>query len=83
MPPENHILRGLFELAQREPERVLFTFVDEMGKDAETRSAAQLVQHITRLAAYLQQGCGLQPGDTALLIYPPSIEFIEAYGACL
>lgn len=83
MPPENHILRGLFEVAQRDPHRVLFTFVDETGKDAETRTAHELVQHITRLAAYLHDGCGLQPGDTALLIYPPSMEFIEAYGACL
>lgn len=83
MPPENHILRGLFEVAQRDPNRVLFTFVDENGKDAETRTAQELVQHITRLAAYLHEGCGLQPGDTALLIYPPSMEFIEAYGACL
>jgi acyl-CoA synthetase (AMP-forming)/AMP-acid ligase II len=83
MPPEKHILRGLFELAQRDPQRVLFTFVDENGKDAEHRTAAELVQNIRRLAAYLHEGCGLAPGDTALLIYPPSIEFIEAYGACL
>lgn len=83
MPSKHHVLRGLFELYQSDPNRVLFSFVDEQGKDIETRTAAQLVQRIERLASYLNTGCGLSPGDTALLIYPPSMEFIEAFAACL
>ena len=81
--PNNHILHGLFAIAQQEPDRVLFTFVDENGKDSETRSAKQLAERVVRLAQYLRDGCGLQKGDTALLIYPPSMEFLEAYAACL
>lgn len=81
-PSAEHFLHQLFVLAETDPERVLFTFVDEEGRDAETRRARQLVERITRLAAWLREGCGLNPGDTALLIYPPSMEFIEAYAAC-
>jgi acyl-CoA synthetase (AMP-forming)/AMP-acid ligase II/acyl carrier protein len=81
-PSANHVLRGLFDIAESDPDRVLFTFVDEKGNDAETRTAAQLVKRIVRLSSYLSEGCGLSPGDTALMIYPPSIEFIEAFAAC-
>ena len=28
-------------------------------------------------------GCGLKPGDRALLVFPPSLDFIVAFYACL
>ncbi|WP_338849747.1 AMP-binding protein [Massilia sp. W12] len=82
-PSPSHILHGLYEICARDPQRTLFVFVDEMGREVEHRSAAQLVERIERLANYLVEGCGLQRGDVALLIYPPSMEFVEAYAACL
>lgn len=80
---QHHTLYPLFKLAQQDPDRQILSFVDDQGRDSETRTAAEFVNRITRLAAYLQDGCGLRKGDVALLIYPPSMQFVEAFAACL
>lgn len=81
--PSSHVLAPLFALAEQAPDRVILTLVDERGHDAEVRTAAQLAARTVRLAAYLQEVCGLRPGDVALLVYPPSMEFVECFAACL
>ncbi len=79
----DHILAPLFELAQSDPNRVVFTFVDDQGQDVEVRTASQMADRAQSLAYYLLDGCGLKPGDAVLLVYPPSLEFIDAFAACM
>jgi acyl-CoA synthetase (AMP-forming)/AMP-acid ligase II/acyl carrier protein len=79
----HHVLSPLYELSVNDPNRKILTFVDDQGQDAVTRTVSEFVKRVDQLATYLQDGCGLKKGDVALLIYPPSMEFIEAFAACL
>jgi acyl-CoA synthetase (AMP-forming)/AMP-acid ligase II len=64
------------------PDRVWLTFVDEAGNDSErltTHAWAAWGEAIARdLVIH-----GLQPGDRALLVYPPSLDFAKAFVGCL
>lgn len=80
---KSHVLWPLLQLGKSDPNKVLFSFVDETGKVAETRTTSQFINRIENLAGYLRHGCNLKPGDVALLIYPPSLEFVECFAACL
>lgn len=83
MQSTDHVLAPLLALGERDPDRIILTFVDERGRDTEVRTAGELVRTALRLAAYLVESCGLQRGDVVLLVYPPSMEFIDAFIACL
>lgn len=80
---ETHVLKPLVCLADSDPDRIMINFVDELGRDVETRTAKQLIQNGLQLAHYLRESCGLVKGDVALMVYPSSIEFIESTIACL
>lgn len=78
-----HILWNLSQLEKTDPNKILFSFLDDQGQITEQRTVSEFIGRIENLAGYLRQGCQLQPGDSVLLIYPPSMEFIEAFAACL
>jgi acyl-CoA synthetase (AMP-forming)/AMP-acid ligase II len=65
-----------------EPDRRIFTFVNEAGRDQEVVTAGQLATAAERIAQSLG-AWGFAPGDRALLVYPPSIDFIRALVGCL
>ncbi len=66
--------------AAQSPQRIAFTFVDEQeGQDVVTYQ--DLYESARLIASNLLQK--LQPGDRALLLYPPGLDLIKAYFACL
>lgn len=66
--------------AQRMPGGVAFRFLrEDGGNDALT--FGELAERVVRLAARLAELA--HPGDRALLLYPPGLEFVEAFLACL
>ncbi|GAA3626765.1 hypothetical protein GCM10022267_11260 [Lentzea roselyniae] len=67
---------------KRSPERSLFTFVDEHGRDEETITAAALGEAAAAIGGALR-GWGFQPGDRALLVHPPGADFVRALLGCL
>lgn len=69
-------------LWKRSPERLLFTFVDERGRDEETITAAAAGEAASSIASALH-GWGFRPGDRALLVYPPGPDFVRALLGCL
>ncbi|MFS8104772.1 fatty acyl-AMP ligase [Lentzea alba] len=69
-------------LWKRSPERLLFTFVDELGRDEEPITASALGEAATAVGAALRDW-GFRPGDRALLVYPPGPEFVRALLGCL
>jgi acyl-CoA synthetase (AMP-forming)/AMP-acid ligase II len=78
-----HSVLGAFhELARTEPGQVLFTLVDEHGHDQETITVGGLVGAAEAIAEALR-GWGFEPGDRAVLVYPPGADFIRALIACL
>jgi acyl-CoA synthetase (AMP-forming)/AMP-acid ligase II len=76
------ILSSFLRLRANEPERRIFTFVDDKGHDETTLTVGQLGQAADRVAESLR-GSGFVPGDRAILVYPPSPDFIEAFLGCL
>jgi len=66
--------------AQQRPDHLAFRFLrDDHGSD--TRTFGQLDQRVRGLAAWLSEHAA--PGDRALLLYPPGLDFLEAFLACL
>jgi acyl-CoA synthetase (AMP-forming)/AMP-acid ligase II len=81
MPAGDQTILDRLKLHAREqPDRVAYRFLHE-GRDSDTRTYAQLQQRVFSLASYLGQHA--RPGERALLLYPPGLEFIESFLACL
>ncbi|HYG62675.1 MAG TPA: AMP-binding protein, partial [Thermoanaerobaculia bacterium] len=69
-----------FRAAER-PERVAFAFLADGEVEAERLTYAELDRRARAIAARLRQILG--PGERALLLYPPGLEFIAAFFGCL
>ncbi|MET9633262.1 fatty acyl-AMP ligase [Lentzea sp. NPDC006480] len=76
------ILSSFSRLRACDPDRRMFTFVDEKGDDEATRTVRELGEAADRVVESLRAK-GLQPGDRVLLVYPPSLDFVEAFLGCL
>lgn len=64
------------------PDKTLFRFVDDDGREQEHYTYRSFSERTRELAAYLSTEAGLRPGDRALLVYPPGLEMIAAFYAC-
>ncbi|MET8129189.1 fatty acyl-AMP ligase [Streptomyces sp. NPDC005065] len=69
-------------LCEHQPRRTLFTFIDESGRNTDSMTVAQLRGAAEGVAENLA-GWGLSAGDRVVLVYPPSLEFVQALLACL
>ncbi|MEU9450826.1 fatty acyl-AMP ligase [Streptomyces sp. NPDC048277] len=78
----NSLLSALRDLYEKDPDRILFTFVDDNGQDAETLRAGELAEAVDGVARSLPRW-GLAPGNRAVLVYPPSLDFVKAFMGCL
>ena len=67
--------------AQHRPERVVYTFLVD-GDARESRlSYQELEQRVRAIGARLQRR--LVPGDRALMLYPPGLDYVAAFFSCL
>ncbi|MEV6032879.1 amino acid adenylation domain-containing protein [Nonomuraea sp. NPDC052116] len=66
--------------AQERPEAVAFVFAD--GDDGTPVSRGELDTRARAVAAHLRAS-GVAPGDRALLLYTPSLEYIAGFLGCL
>ncbi len=83
-----HGVRTLVELlclrAQQTPDARAYTFVKDGLSEEKVYSYAGLDQAARAIAVGLGQGPqALHPGDRALLLYPPGLEFVAAFMGCL
>jgi acyl-CoA synthetase (AMP-forming)/AMP-acid ligase II len=65
----------------RSAEETAFVFLNNDGTEQHRVTFAQLDQQARGIAAELQQR--LLPGERALLLFPPGLEFISAFFGCL
>lgn len=65
------------------PEEVLYTFVDDEGRDVEQLTWHEARRSAAAIARHLVRSVGLAPGERVLLVYPPSLDFVKALLACL
>lgn len=79
-PTEQSLVEILRSRAQADPDRRLFCYLDEGEFETESLTYAQLDCRSRAIAAQLQEFA--RPGDRALLVYLPGLEFIAALFGC-
>jgi amino acid adenylation domain-containing protein len=67
--------------AARTPGRLAYTFLADGEEEGEQLTYAELDERARAIAAALQEACA--PGDRALLLYPPGLDFAAAFFGCL
>ncbi len=87
LPPQrfygqkNTVVDHFLAQVEAHPDDVLYTYLLD-GESEENRiTYAELERRARRVAAWLQDR--RMAGERALLLYPPGLEFIEAYMGCL
>ncbi|MCE7002112.1 fatty acyl-AMP ligase [Kibdelosporangium philippinense] len=76
------IVSAFRRLCESDPEAVLFTFVDDKGRDHETLTVGELAAAADGIGKSLRSW-GVQAGDRAVLVYMPSLDFVKAFLGCL
>src|ERR1044071_9386355 len=64
-----------------QPEKVIYTFLADGEQEAITLTLSELDQRARAISAWLKPL--VATGERVLLLYPPGLEFIEAFFACL
>jgi acyl-CoA synthetase (AMP-forming)/AMP-acid ligase II len=75
------LLDVLHDRASHQPEQTAYTFLVDGEKEEISLTYAELHQRVNSLASYLSTVA--DAGDRALLLYPPSLDYIVAFFACL
>ena len=68
------ILEPFYEWAGRNPDQLLYAFLDIDGRTTESYTYAQFLQRTSDIAVHIRQTRSLKPGDRVLLAYPPGVE---------
>ena len=69
--------------AERNPDRLLYAFLDVDGRITESYSYAQFLQRTSDIASHIRRTHPMDPGERVLLAYPPGVEMICAFFACV
>ncbi|WP_193140958.1 AMP-binding protein [Meridianimarinicoccus sp. MJW13] len=80
--PTANINAILEDWGARQPDRLLFAFLDVRGETLENFSYAAFAQRVDTIAADLAANKALAVGDRVILAYQPGIEIITALFAC-
>jgi amino acid adenylation domain-containing protein len=76
-----NIVEILGSRAAGNPAKTAFTFLEDGERAESSLTYAELDKRARIVSAVLQDR--MKPGDRALLLYPPGLEFIEAFFGCL
>jgi hypothetical protein len=79
----NGPLDALARWAAEQPDRAVYTFVGDKGEQLAQLTYSQLERATDALARHLRFAAKLKAGDRVLLVYPPGLDFIVAFLACL
>jgi amino acid adenylation domain-containing protein len=77
----SNLVELLCERSLRQPERRIYTYLTDGEVDGASLTYAELDRSARSIGAQLQHS--LAVGERALLLYPPGLEFISAFFACL
>ncbi|CAN7750583.1 fatty acyl-AMP ligase [Bradyrhizobium sp. LjRoot220] len=81
MEPFSSLVELLAKRAQSQPDERAYVFLSDRGTEEAALSFRQLHDAANALAARLRGIVG--PGERALLVFPPGLEFIVAFFGCL
>jgi len=77
------IVDALEHWAAVHPDKCLFSFLDIDGRERDTYTYLAFSERTRHLAQHLCLQKGLRRGDRVLLVYPPGLELIAAFLACV
>ena len=77
----NTLFEVLKQRASLQPEKVVYTFLADGETEEIKLTYSQLEQKARTIATYIQSLC--PPQARVLLLYPPGLDFIEAFFGCL
>ena len=71
------------QLGAQVPDAAAISFVNGQGRVTDSMSRAGVVTEMVEVAEFLRRRCGLAPGDRALLVYPPGLDFVRSLLGCM
>lgn len=71
------------QLGAQVPAAAAISFVNGQGRVTESVSRAGVLTEMGEVADFLRQRCGLAPGDRAVLVYPPGLDFVRSLLGCM
>src|SRR6202050_5657394 len=77
------ILGRLDRLADEHPDKLLYSYLDVNGDPIESYTYASFLRRTQAIAAHLQKQGRFAANDRLLLAYPPGLEMICAFFACV
>ena len=78
-----YLLEALDKWMHCQPSKILFSYLNDVGEISKSLSYADLDHQSSNLAMILRSKYSCKDGDRILLVYPPSLDFIVAFFACL
>ncbi|MBC6481287.1 MAG: AMP-binding protein [Hormoscilla sp. GM7CHS1pb] len=81
MGKQENLVELLVRRALIKPESTAYIWLQDGEKESDILSYLELDSRARAIAFHLQSIC--QPGERALLLYPPEMEFIPAFFGCL
>lgn len=82
VPPRDDFVSVLEHWADRRSANPAFIFSDFESIE-EKITYAELWEQARALAGYMQDRCRIRAGDRVLLVYPPGLDFVVGFFACL
>jgi thioester reductase-like protein len=77
------ILNHLDRLAEKHPDKLLYSYLDVNGDSIENYTYASFLYRAQAIASHLLKEGRFVPGDRLLLAYPPGLEMICAFFGCV
>ena len=77
------IIKEFESKVQEHPDKLLYAFLDIKGNIKESYTYKEFFYRIRSIASHLYAIGVLKPGDKVLLVYPPGLEMICAFFACV
>src|ERR1700686_824436 len=77
------ILDKLDSLGDEHPHKLLYSYIDLNGNQIESYSYESFLHRTKVIAGHLRKAYRFAPGDRLLLAYPPGLEMICAFFACV
>ncbi len=77
------ILQPFYERVAEHLDKLLFCFLNVDGDIQASHTYQSFLDRTSQIAAYLYDTNPLRPGERVLLAYPPGIEMIAAFFACV
>jgi acyl-CoA synthetase (AMP-forming)/AMP-acid ligase II len=77
------IFQRLDHWAHETPDKLMYCFLDISGNETEKYTYSEFLYRTNAIAGYLHQEHGIVAGDRLLMAYPPGLEMICAFFACI